>query len=199
MTSEELQLREQEIDDLCIKLYEESQRTFTPLFPFVFIRVLTKEQVQNGIILPGIEQNKPVHEGIVLATWGEKIFEHRKVMDDGTRYTKQTVLRSQFVQGDHVCIPHWAGAPVHGFSDKHYRVVKEWEWDFSKDGGIFCTVNRIAPDEAPRGILSDMLREMLGTFVQSIPERVIEATAHRIEDRLVLLDREQHSVTLSGR
>lgn len=196
MTKEELKDKEAQLDALALDLYEASERTFTPLFPFVFVRVLQKEQTRNGIIIPGIEQNKPVHEGIVLSTWTHHTVETTKTTEQGTRFTRTVVNHSQFTPGDHVAFPHWAGAPVFGFDDKLYRVIKETEWDFSKDGGIFGTINHEHEDDVPRGILIEMLHELVGNQSQ---DRAIIGMAHKIEDRLQLVDRQQASVTLSGR
>lgn len=193
MTREEIQAIENQIDDLTVELYDNSDKQFIPQFPLVFVRVLKKEQKRGLIIAPEIEQNKPVYEGVVLATWGAKTFEHSKIDSDGNRYTKRVVRESQFSIGDHVLFPHWCGAPVNGLDDKLYRVIKETEWDFSKDGGIIGVVRHAALDDQPRGILLDIIEEQLGQSPASA------ALANKIFERLILVDRDRPSLTLSGR
>ncbi len=131
-------------------------------------------------------------EGVVLATWLPKSFETSKVSEDGTRHTRVKVLHSEFSQGDHVLFPHWCGAPIPGYDPKHYRVVKEWEFDFSKDGGIIGIVNHELPDDNPRGTLESILSE-------NLPPTIAGALSHKINDKLLLVDRDKHSLTLSGR
>src|SRR5579864_7112812 len=61
---------EEQVQALTEMLYAAHSRRFVPRFPWVFVRVISKEQVYKGVIhLPASEQNKVNHEGIVLATW----------------------------------------------------------------------------------------------------------------------------------
>jgi co-chaperonin GroES (HSP10) len=195
-TAEELKKKEAELDALALEIYAASTREIWFPFPLVAVRVLTKEQMRNGIVMPGTDQNKPLHEGIVLATWDRKVFEQSKIMEDGTRYTEQRVLHSQFKPGDHVLFPHWTGAPLGGLDEHRYRVVKEWEWKFEKDGGIYGIINHLVPDDTPRGILTDIVKDV---FHEQINDEMLIALGHCIEDRLLLIDRNKPSVTLSGR
>ena len=62
--------REEILDLMAQELFASSSRRFVPMFPWVFVRVLPKRQtLSSGLILPPYEQNKTIHEGIVLATW----------------------------------------------------------------------------------------------------------------------------------
>lgn len=179
MAPDVLTAREEQIDALALRQYEEKNRKFTPLYPWVFVRVLPKEQtMKSGIILPAIEQNKTVHEAIVLAVWQPK-------------YVKGNQLVSSFSPGDHVLLPHWAGLPVEGFSAKHYRVVKEEGWRETQDGGIFARVDY--DEERPVFRLRDLL------VGENLPEDMVEHLVRVLEARFLLVDREGQSVTLSGR
>lgn len=192
-TQEDVNALERHIDNLCLLLYNGSEKQFVPQFPLVFVRVLQKEQVHNGIILQGVDQNKPLYEGVVMVTWEPKTFERGKIGADGVRYTRTVVHRSAYKPGDHVVFPHWAGAPVPGWSPDKYRVIKETEWDFSKDGGIYGIMNHNVPDETPRGLLQQILDKHLHHPQQA------SAILNEIFDRLVLIDRDKPSLTLSGR
>src|SRR5262252_1392741 len=106
---------------------DDNIREFQPLYPWVFVRVLQKEQTVGKIVrVEGPKQNKPTQEGVVLKTWlpTTKIFKGKPVE-----------VYSQLRQGQHVVFPHWAGLPVVGFDDKHYRIVKEIGWESSNEGG----------------------------------------------------------------
>ena len=207
------------------ELYKQ-HRSFTPTYPWVFVRVLEREQKVGSIIVSSIEQNKPVHEGVVLATWNPFVRsvsigkltdaqlannEPRKFDDYaitgpallgaalGAR-TRMIVMRSQFEIGDHVLFPHYAGAPIDGFTDKRYRVVSE-DCDFSTKGGIFARVDYDAPDTSAHAVARQMV---LDTFAEGVvpvqhADTVAAAVMAKLEQRFMLIDREWSSVTLSGR
>lgn len=173
------------IDALALKAYELKNRKFTPLYPWVFVRVLPKEQIQNGIILPAIEQNKTIHEGIILATWQK---------------TPRVAHECELKVGDHGAFPHWAGIPVAGFSAKHYRVIRSEDWVENQQGGIFATVeyDNIKPTEKLRKYLA-FLRKRADDYPSLEDEAFIEMAVQEIERQFLLVDREATSVTLSGR
>ena len=128
----------EQIDELTQELYKCHQH-FVPMYPWVLVMLCTKEQEYHGIILPE-NQNKIVHEGIVLSTWQQKIFERGHVTVDGIRRTRCEVEQSELSFGDHVLFQHYAGKPVPGFDRDRFRIVKEKNWSFTDDGGIFAYV-----------------------------------------------------------
>jgi len=173
MTTEE---KEKALDKIAQDLYQ-GNRMFTPLFPWVFVRVLPKEQVRpSGIILPA-KQNKIFHEGIVLAVWKTGVTSHEGHLQ---------VRKSELCPGDHVLFPHWAGLPISGFSEERYRVVKEQEWSTEKEGGIFATVEYASKTDF------DTLTDLMSRYDDT-------ELACKIEDRFLLVDREGQSCTISGR
>ena len=170
------------------------------MHPWCFIRVLAKEQVVNGIILPEIDQNKTVHEGIVLATW--RPWSEWRTIPGST--TVMVHHESKLKPGDHVLFPHWAGAPIYGFKEKYYRVVKEEGWKETQDGGIFATVEY--DDQKPVSELEKLLNSEKGIELvrradheKDFDQDAYNALARFIEDRFLLVDRTGASVTLSGR
>lgn len=179
--------KEQLLDRLTQELYQ-AHRGFAPKFPWVFVRVLKKEQERGGIILPDSEQNKPVHEAIVLAVWPSFIESKTK---NGHRIT--VYKESELSPGDHVLLPHYAGLPVRGFKEQQYRIVKELGWDASVDGGIFATVGYSEPDHKPAEKLRKLLLNAMGTGFE------LEDLLAKIQEQFLLVDRDAHSVTLSGR
>lgn len=52
-----LEGREQAINDLVLALYKEN-RQFVPHYPWVFVRVLPKEQVVGGIVVPTLNRTR---------------------------------------------------------------------------------------------------------------------------------------------
>jgi co-chaperonin GroES (HSP10) len=193
---------ENEIDELARAAYLQHHRTFTPMHPWCFVRVLPKEQqLESGLILPAIEQNKTIHEGIILATW-LPFNEERTTRDkDGKILTKVFQKQSQFKPGDHVLFPHWAGLPIAGFSDKHYRVIKEEDWKQNDEGGIFAIVDYLDKQSSPTSILRDVLGFSLDDWNRDFASihEFVSLVAAKIEDRFLLVDRDRQSVTLSGR
>lgn len=164
------------IDTLVQERYLISNRTFRPLFPWVFVRVLPKEQKIGAIFTPG-SQNKVVHEGIVIATWEQKDLD--------------TV--SQLVAGDHVLFNHFAGVNVEGFpydkvTGSGYRCVKECAWAIDKEGGIFAKVEYGVSKSLAKFIDEDI---GAGSTYWEI--------AAAIEKEYILVPRQCGSITLSGK
>lgn len=144
-----------QLDELCQQLYATHERRIVPKYPWVFVKVLPKEQAPLGrIILPDGTgpkgQNKILYEGIVLETWKSFYEFHRsestlvieKSLEDWTRQYllskgvdlpvvctyDHTVLRESSVKpGMHVIFPHYEGLPAGRiFDEKEYRLVREF-------------------------------------------------------------------------
>lgn len=184
------------IDRLSQEMLEEN-KVFTPLYPWVFLLVCTKQQKVGSIILPE-KQNKVVHEGIVLATWREKLVERGTVNKDGVKLTRIEVKRSELAPGDRVLFHHFAGRPVYGYDSERFRVVKEIDWNYAQEGGIFARID--VHDRQTRAVadLVGMIQEFTvsaGAWTKE-EQALLEA---KIEDQFVVVDRETQSVTLSGR
>lgn len=112
MTEEKIR---QKLKDLAQELYSFYNPELTPMYPWVLVYVLPKEQ-RVGSIWTAVgdkNQNKVTFEGIVLKTWpipyGKTRKEHLNPVE----------------VGDHVLFPHFAGQPVSKLSDKDFRLVKE--------------------------------------------------------------------------
>ena len=173
----------EEIDKLTLQLYNESERRFTPRFPLIFVMELARAQEYGSIVLvEGKVQNKPVLEGIVLATWEPRVI-HKKIgSEDVAIY-----MESELNVGDHVMFPHWCGVPAPGFSYR-YRLVEE---DFNKSeyGGILGVVEY---EQKPQA-------EMLSEFLALTEGEEFDSFIDKFLDRFVLIDKNAHSVTLSGK
>lgn len=161
---------EQEIDDLVQQRYALSRRTFRPLWPWVFVRVLPKEHMVGSVFTVG-KQNKPTHEGIVIDTWEPKDVD--------------TV--SALIPGDHVLFNHWAGVPVEGFDQQLYRCVKECAWQIDKEGGIFAIVEYDRKNKVREDLLS-MLKE--GYSDSGLIDMILA--------EYVVAPKREGSITLSG-
>lgn len=174
------------LDALAIKMYLNGTPVFTPLYPHVLVRVLSREQVlASGIVLPKHQQNKVNHEGVVLATW--KPFTRHYTGPGGESRTTEMV--SELAPGDHVLFQHFAGMPIPGLSDVYYRVVRELEWTPDTTGGIFAKVEhpRIVPIAA---LLAAYLEENYATRVPVMVRELL--------DCFEIQERRENSSTLSG-
>src|ERR1035438_4246124 len=104
-----------------------------PLFPWVLVYVLPKEQKVQGIWMPDLDGQKKQHkatlEGIVLRIWSNGLYEHRYCAKDST---VTNILKTQLAVGDVVAFPHWAGWPPDPEHSKDFRMVKEYPTETSK-------------------------------------------------------------------
>lgn len=210
---------EEKLNALAQSLYETRTETFRPMFPWVFVRVLPREQItEGGIILPQHEQNKTIHEGIVLATWAPVAALPKKRKEgDGTDWRCSVSthyssihghkadghLESDLEAGDHVLFPFSAGMPIAGFSDTRYRIVKEMNWTKAEDGGgIFARVLHRAAEQRIADQLVKSVKAELEVFDDAGCDTVTTAVtrlSRRILNDFVLVERGGYSVTLSGR
>jgi co-chaperonin GroES (HSP10) len=161
------------------------------MYPLVLVLVLRKQQMRkSGIVLAEHEQNKPMYEGIVLATWNEKWITVGTERHNGEKLTKTKLLKSELTPGDHVIFHHWAGMPIHGFDDTRFRVVRERDWHETQQGGIIGTIEYSEPQNDP---LQTLIQEIAATNEGEWP-----LVAAKLRDRFVVVDRETSAVTLSG-
>jgi co-chaperonin GroES (HSP10) len=210
----------EQISFLTQSLYRRSNRVFRPLYPWVLVRVCEREQKVGSIICPDLAQNKTIHEGIVVATWTPFTQETGKEYPADTpslrrgkglitgvtvplpgMVTKTIEKHSKLEIGQHVLFPHWVGMPVKGLDDKHWRVIKEENWDEAKEGGIIGVIDDSPAETKAREQLRSILEEKLrvaDNLCTSI-EQITALVSAQIEDRFILVDRETKSVTLSGR
>jgi len=164
----------------------------------------TKNTSTNIILeLPEKDQNKIIHEGIVLATGRPikpSVITKRIVESDGPHKHKKydhreaipVVKESALKPGDHVLFPHWCGLPVEGFSSRQYRVVKEEGWMPNDEGGIFAVVEEKPKETSPEAVLASLIEKF-------VPWGSSEEEAGRvITERFLLVDRQAMSVTLTG-
>jgi co-chaperonin GroES (HSP10) len=196
-------MREQfeQINKLTQELYDNAERRFLPAFPWVMVYVLEKEQkTKSGLIIQALEQNKPVTEGIVLATWKPFIKHLQKhlleVTEDhaGVLVPTTVDMQSSLKPGDHVLFPHWSGLPVLGFDDKRFRIVKEIDWSKGDEGGIFATVEYDHEDATSRklaAMIDDRWMGVMNFGTDNVVKELLE--------QFLVVDRDKQSVTLSGR
>ncbi len=182
---------EKQIGEDAQELIANRVRGIRPLFPQVLVYVLPKASMYKGLVALPSEQNKILHEGIVLATWLPFTQEVGKTFKDGDgrEYSKSYFRKSAFSIGDHVVFPHWSGHPAGIFDEKKYRFVRECNWEFDKNGGIEAIVEYDEPATSP----SARLAEILGNDAEGI------ALAHLIEEQYHMIDRATESVIQSGR
>lgn len=123
----------QRLANLCVDIYLSGKQRFIPLPPFVLVKVLPKDMVsEGGIVLPGVQQNKPVHEGIVLETY--RPYEEEVVMTDrgfdsrGREYAEYHVGKihreCSLKRGDRVAYPYYEGVP-HKYLGDDYVLIRQ--------------------------------------------------------------------------
>jgi co-chaperonin GroES (HSP10) len=83
MDRETLLKKEKEVDELLYDIHNECVSVFQPLYPWVFVRVLPREEkTDSGIILPHLTNKdmstgKPISEAVVIKTWKSRIIRHQ--------------------------------------------------------------------------------------------------------------------------
>jgi co-chaperonin GroES (HSP10) len=183
---------EKQIDLLLNQQYQESNVQFTPLFPWVFVRLCSKEQQRGSLWLPDSSQNKTVHEGIVLSTW-----QPCTRVQDG----HEIALSSELHRGDHVLFNHFAGVPIEG-RGSGYRLVKECGYAPDKEGGIMATLSYEELHTKPVNVAIDIVECALPAYMSGTEEGNKKDAIRIVEHLLrmfILVDLNTPSVTISGR
>jgi co-chaperonin GroES (HSP10) len=122
----------QKLADLCIDAYLGGGQRFIPLPPFVLVRVLPKDLVSDGgIILPNQQQNKPVHEGIVLETF--RPYEEEVVLTTVARSSAGHEIRTEEIgiihrecplkRGQRIAYPYYEGV-AHKYLGDDYVLIR---------------------------------------------------------------------------
>lgn len=125
-----IEKKERELSKVCQEIYELNVggRKFTPIYPYVLVRVLPKEHItEGGIYLPDTAQNKPVYEGIVLSIWKPYVeIRNLSGKDGGPMGTLAITHECELKVGDRIAFPHYEGQGFKDFlDDKYYRLVRE--------------------------------------------------------------------------
>lgn len=119
---------EMKLADLSARIYEEGGRKFKPLYPWVLVRLLPKEQKVGEIWMPE-KQEKTLYEGIVLEIYPVTT---KLIKNKAITYECPVLL------GDRICFPHFEGLPIKGWDDKYYRMVRiEADQDLYAKCGVY--------------------------------------------------------------
>lgn len=183
-------------------LYRASGRKIQPLYPWVLVRLLDRQQSYKGVIALPEKQNKVVLEGIVVAIWRPFFKTLRPAIAwkprslGPTTMAKEVMLshvemKSDLNPGDRVLFQHWAGQPVHGLDDQKYRFVRERDWSETKDGGIMA---KVETETNAMEAFAAHLEELSGAYWHLDREELRHAC-----ERFLIIDRQAPSVTLSGK
>lgn len=112
---------EQKLKELAFEMYESGPLDIAPLYPWVLVRILPKEnKSDSGLLYLPERQNKILYEGIVLRTWKPHWRLYRRKDKEFERWET-----SQVAQGDLILFPHWLGTPVPWLNVHTHRLVKE--------------------------------------------------------------------------
>jgi co-chaperonin GroES (HSP10) len=142
--TETLEEKEKRLDELAQEIYHGHQKIIIPVWPWVVVRIMPKEQQFGSILLPE-KQNKLFYEGIVLAVWkpfwrhysGSLKFDEE--IGSGGRVVNKSILVESAVEiGDRVMFMHFEGQPVPWLDEKNYRMIHEFETH--PNGGIWGTI-----------------------------------------------------------
>lgn len=183
----------QELDKLAIELFTNHENHFIPTHPWVLVRVLPREQWTGILWLPdGKQQNKPVHEGIVLQTW-EPFTQYWRQKQDGVWVDCERERKSDFAVGDHVCYPWAAGMNASGWDERYYRIVPEHvraHRGIDHNGIIFGKLEypRVSTEERVSKIVEEGMKA----------RNKIGAITDLLRKNFDIIYREQYSRTTSG-
>lgn len=176
------------------KIYKE-HRQMQLLYPWVAVMLVKKERtLESGIVLPEHQQNKVMHEGIVLETWRDKVVDRGVIHKNGERLTRCEVLHSELKPGDHVLFQHWAGQPIFDYDPQRFRLVRECDWHETKNGGIVAKV--VYSDRNTKAV--SQLMDLVDAESTLVPEyrKLLEA---QLDDHFIVVDKNAEGLTLQGR
>ena len=119
-----------EVFEAAQRAYKSFHRRIQPIYPWVLVRVLPKEQQLGKLWMPE-SQNKILYEGVVLETWQpfDKLIDVHYVNDNPLQSVEERMhIESCLNLGDHVIFPHFEGMPVPYLNEEEkdaYRLIRE--------------------------------------------------------------------------
>ena len=127
-----VQEMEQDLAVLCQAIYEYGTRRFIPMYPWVLVRMLPKENKFGSLWTPE-KQEKTLYEGIVIEPYPTK----HTMSPKG----KPLSLFCPVERGQRIVFPHHEGMPLKDWDDKMYRIVRiEADQDVYPKMGVFGTL-----------------------------------------------------------
>lgn len=164
---------------------KEKIRKIVPLYPYVLVKLLPKEQKIGRIYAPDVHQNKVLHEGIVLATFKE----HERSIN-----RKPVLAKPSVKVGDHILFQHFEGIPAdaHLFDRRYYTGEYRYVADNPIGGGRngILAVLEYDQEKDVKVFLSDIIygedREHRDAIVETVMERAL------------VIPKDKGSATLSG-
>lgn len=164
----EMEVLEEKFAKLAYEIYEQGERRIQPTWPWVLIRNVPKEQTYGSIYLPdssgSAQQNKPLHEGIVLSVWKPHWSQVTGKFNPGTSEVWKAGDRgneiwreSDFKVGDRILFPSYAGLPVKYLDEQKYRLVREWTFD--PNGGCLGIVH-YSKDKKYKPVLDKLFKDL---------------------------------------
>lgn len=192
----------EELKELVTKLYKETGLDVEPTYPRVLIRLLPKEQIsKGGIVLTDHQQNKPTHEGIVVATYkpfmktitktSRENWERRRASNlievyDGENLDSEHVwMKAPVEVGDHVLFPHM-----------DYGITPVWPLDDGK--GDY----RLVPDDQILGLVEyhkERTKDWLLNFLKESEGQKKDEVVENLLSKASVIRADFPSATLSGR
>ena len=168
--------REAVLENVAQELYQVSEKLIEPVYPWVLVRIMPKEQKVGTLYLPE-KSNKIFYEGIVLTTWkpfwryysGDLKFDEENpaqmstealqsgaVAERQTRVVNKRVWMQSSVQvGDRVFFMHFEGQPYPYLDELRYRMVHEVETH--PNGGIWGKIH-VREDEGLKAKLDKLFK-----------------------------------------
>ncbi len=184
------------LKQLVTRLYQEKEVEVQPTYPRILVRLLPREQMsRGGIVLPEHHQNKPVHEGIVLATytpfWKSLIKSNREnwdrkrakffaeIFNDKAKH-QLVWIESPVKVGDHVIFPQM-----------EIGITPVWVLDGGK--GDY----RLVPDDQVLAVLTYERQPVKKWLLETL--NLDDSTADRLLEQATILQKDLASRTVSGR
>ena len=198
-----------QLEEAANLLYSSENREIDPLFPWVLVQILPKEQKYKGVlILPDFSgkdkaQNKPMYEGIVLKTW-KPFWRHFKTnhMPDNEQScaeTRETEIwvESQLQPGDHILFPHWSGQPAGFLDEKEFRLIQEIS-DY--DPPPIPPAKIEYEQESVSTRLQNLVEDFVGVAGLDIHRtpKLVQAIANRIMGEFYVISKKMSAKTISG-
>lgn len=197
------------------ELHDQATQSVTPRYPMILVFALPKASMQGRIYLPD-QQNKPIHEGIVLRTYNP-FYRHLRITrgvegteGSGISEELKVLVEPSVKVGDHVIFPHASGIPVmHMNMNQHSGLSSHGDFRLIRDditeqggmlyGGIMGVLEYTTDDlkeELKKVILNNRISNKATTI--DIPKESELKVVQAITDHFILLDRALRPRTTSG-
>lgn len=187
MTPEQTQIQK-----LVADMYESYRVEIAPYYPQVLVYVLPKATKYGSILLPEKDQNKPVHEGLVVRTYKPFWKRELRTNEKGEEEPYKEEIRCRMEVGQHVLFHHAYGAPIPRMDPE----CRGDQWRLVTESALLAVLDY--KRQKPAEVLFDLVAGKDGEAIDTKYTDEVKSEVEKFLTRWNLVEKDLTARTVSG-